>query len=75
MLFWLLLMLEVFLLAYSYIAKTLYGDDDEDDTLQRNTNVDEPKLIGHHPASNEKVLILNHDVLVYGRGDFSKLKK
>lgn len=41
----------------NYIAKTLYGDDDEDDTLQRNTNVDEPKLIGHHPASNEKVLL------------------
>ncbi|KAL9442712.1 hypothetical protein AB3S75_016150 [Citrus x aurantiifolia] len=41
----------------SYIAKTLYGDDDEEDTLQRNTNVDEPKLIGHHPASNEKVLL------------------
>lgn len=41
----------------NYIAKTLYGDDDEDDTLQRNTNVDEPKLIGHHPASNEKVFL------------------
>ncbi|KAH9798449.1 Omega-protein [Citrus sinensis] len=40
-----------------YIAKTLYGDDDEEDTLQRNTNVDEPKLIGHHPASKEKVLL------------------
>lgn len=41
----------------NYIAKTLYGDDDEEDTLQRNTNVDEPKLIGHHPASKEKVLL------------------
>lgn len=60
MLFGLLLTLEVVLLAYSYIAKTLYGDDDEEDTLQRNTNVDEPKLIGHHPASNEKVLLLSH---------------
>ncbi|KAJ0030718.1 hypothetical protein Pint_12667 [Pistacia integerrima] len=41
----------------SYIAKTLYGDDDEEDAPQKNTNVEEPKLIGLHPGSNEKVLL------------------
>ncbi|KAJ4707637.1 DNA topoisomerase [Melia azedarach] len=41
----------------NYIAKTLYGDEEEDDTPQRNTNVEEPKVLGLHPASNEKVLL------------------
>lgn len=39
-----------------YIAKTLYGDDDEEVTPQNN-NVEEPKLLGINPGSTEKVCI------------------
>ncbi|KAL6961942.1 hypothetical protein U1Q18_036901 [Sarracenia purpurea var. burkii] len=45
-----------------YIAKTLYGDDDDDDdevTPQNNNTVEEPKLLGLHPGSNEKILLKN----------------
>lgn len=43
-----------------YIARTLYGDEDDDDDEappQSNGNVDEPKLLGLNPGSNEKVLL------------------
>ena len=39
-----------------YIAKTLYGDDDEEVTSQSNS-VEEPKLLGINPGSTEKVCI------------------
>ncbi|CAH2062627.1 unnamed protein product [Thlaspi arvense] len=43
-----------------YIAKTLYGDDDdEEDTPKNNNTVEEPKFLGLHPSSNEKVLLKN----------------
>ncbi|XP_057459985.1 LOW QUALITY PROTEIN: uncharacterized protein LOC130750403 [Actinidia eriantha] len=42
-----------------YIAKTLYGGDEEDDTPQNNNSVEEPKLLGLHPGSNEKILLKN----------------
>ncbi|XP_044477856.1 uncharacterized protein LOC123205105 [Mangifera indica] len=35
----------------------MVDDDDEEDAPQKNTNIDEPKLIGLHPVSNEKVLL------------------
>ncbi|KAM6561574.1 hypothetical protein CsatA_030813 [Cannabis sativa] len=41
-----------------YIAKTLYGeDDDEDETPQNNLVIEEPKLLGLNPASQEKILL------------------
>ncbi|KAG8367113.1 hypothetical protein BUALT_Bualt16G0038800 [Buddleja alternifolia] len=41
-----------------YIAKTLYGEDDEDITPEdQKNNVQEPKLLGLNPGSNEKVLL------------------
>ncbi|CAA0814427.1 DNA topoisomerase- type IA- core [Striga hermonthica] len=42
-----------------YIAKTLYGDDDEDATPenQKTNNVQEPKLLGLNPGTNEKVFL------------------
>nr|GMD04585.1 DNA topoisomerase 1-like isoform X1 [Ipomoea batatas] len=43
-----------------YIAKTLYGEQDEDTASEDNTNnMDEPTLLGVHPSSNEKVLLKN----------------
>lgn len=44
-----------FLAAIRYIAKTLYGEDEEEVTPQNNNSVEEPKLLGLHPVSNEKV--------------------
>ena len=41
-----------------YIAKTLYGDDEKEETPQ-SSSVDEPKLLGVHPTSNEKVFLEN----------------
>ncbi|KAL9376010.1 hypothetical protein Peur_030130 [Populus x canadensis] len=40
-----------------YIAKTLYGDDEEEETPQdtNDTNVDETKLLDVHPTSEEKI--------------------
>lgn len=44
------------LFAWSrYIAKTLYGDEEEVETPQTQNVVEEPKLLGHNPVSNEKV--------------------
>lgn len=41
-----------------YIAKTLYGEDDEEsDPENKRKNVQEPKLLGLNPGSNEKVLL------------------
>ncbi|KAL3828359.1 hypothetical protein ACJIZ3_017161 [Penstemon smallii] len=41
-----------------YIAKTLYGEDDEEtDTEHKRNDVQEPKLLGLNPGSNEKVLL------------------
>lgn len=51
--FWILLILKF---LYSYIAKTLYGDEEEEeDANPKNKIVHEPKLLGLHPGSNEKV--------------------
>jgi len=38
-----------------YIAKTLYGTEEEEDASQPNTRVEEPKLLGVTSGSNEKV--------------------
>ncbi|GFQ04534.1 DNA topoisomerase 1 [Phtheirospermum japonicum] len=41
-----------------YIAKTLYGEDEEDNTPEhQKNNVQEPKLLGLHPGSSEKVFL------------------
>ncbi|ESW30835.2 hypothetical protein PHAVU_002G181900 [Phaseolus vulgaris] len=40
-----------------YIAKTLYGTEEEEDASQPSTRVEEPKLLGVTSASNEKVLL------------------
>ncbi|XP_062021032.1 uncharacterized protein LOC133737513 [Rosa rugosa] len=40
-----------------YIAKTLYGNEEEDDNTPKNNRVEEPKLLGLSPGSNEKVLL------------------
>ncbi|XP_023536595.1 uncharacterized protein LOC111797719 [Cucurbita pepo subsp. pepo] len=40
-----------------YIAKTLYGEDEEEVTPQNNQSVEEPKLLGLHPVSSEKILL------------------
>ncbi|KAI3458916.1 hypothetical protein Pfo_015579 [Paulownia fortunei] len=41
-----------------YIAKTLYGEDDDEITPEHEkNNVQEPKLLGLNPGSNEKVLL------------------
>ncbi|KAL0305291.1 UNVERIFIED_CONTAM: DNA topoisomerase 1 [Sesamum angustifolium] len=41
-----------------YIARTLYGEDDEEvDPEHQKNNVQEPKLLGLNPGSNEKVLL------------------
>ncbi|XP_049382514.1 uncharacterized protein LOC125846876 isoform X2 [Solanum stenotomum] len=43
-----------------YIAKTLYGEEDEDITSEdTKRNVEPPKLLGVHPSSNEKILMKN----------------
>ncbi|KAG5571741.1 hypothetical protein H5410_061507 [Solanum commersonii] len=43
-----------------YIAKTLYGEEDEDITFEdTKRNVEMPKLLGVHPSSNEKILMKN----------------
>uniref|UniRef100_A0A803MF28 DNA topoisomerase n=1 Tax=Chenopodium quinoa TaxID=63459 RepID=A0A803MF28_CHEQI len=40
-----------------FIAKTLYGEEDDDEAPQNNLAVEEPKLLGLHPVSGEKVLL------------------
>lgn len=49
------------LLAYfRYIAKTLYGEQDEDTASEDNTrSMEEPTFLGVHPSSNEKVFLLS----------------
>ncbi|THG15686.1 hypothetical protein TEA_021643 [Camellia sinensis var. sinensis] len=42
-----------------YIAKTLYGDDDEEVTPQNSDTGEEPKCLGLYPGSNEKILLKN----------------
>ncbi|GMQ07516.1 hypothetical protein CsSME_00051672 [Camellia sinensis var. sinensis] len=42
-----------------HIAKTLYGDDDEEVTPQNSGTVEEPKFLGLYPGSNEKILLKN----------------
>ncbi|CAN6446734.1 unnamed protein product [Victoria cruziana] len=42
----------------SYIAKTVIGDDD-DDVVDKPDMCFQPKLIGLHPTSNEKILLKN----------------
>lgn len=42
-----------------YIAKTLYGEEEDDDSPETGKSMEEPKLLGVHPASGEKVLLKN----------------
>ncbi|XP_010257889.1 PREDICTED: uncharacterized protein LOC104597850 [Nelumbo nucifera] len=42
-----------------YIAKMIYGDDEEEVTPQKQDMFAEPKLLGLNPGSNEKVLLKN----------------
>ncbi|XP_022731853.1 uncharacterized protein LOC111286244 isoform X2 [Durio zibethinus] len=42
-----------------YIAKKLCGDEEEEESPQKSGSVEEPKLLGLHPGSNEKVLLKN----------------
>ncbi|ONI33990.1 hypothetical protein PRUPE_1G457500 [Prunus persica] len=42
-----------------YIAKTLYGDDEEEESTPKNSSMEEPKVLGLSPGSNEKVLLKN----------------
>ncbi|KAJ4974417.1 hypothetical protein NE237_007591 [Protea cynaroides] len=42
-----------------YIAKTMYGDDDEDDTSEKQEVMSEPKLLGLKPGTDEKVFLKN----------------
>lgn len=42
-----------------YIAKTLYGEEEDDDPTPANKAVEEPVLLGHHPSSKEKVFLKN----------------
>lgn len=47
-----------------YIAKTYYGDEEEDDTPQPNkTMIEEPKVLGLN-SSNEKVTLALSYVLM-----------
>lgn len=38
-----------------YIAKTLYGDDEDAENQGSSLSIEEPKLLGLHPLSEEKV--------------------
>ncbi|XWS72901.1 hypothetical protein CRYUN_Cryun02cG0079300 [Craigia yunnanensis] len=42
-----------------YIAKTLYGDEEGAESPQKTNSVEEPKLLGLNPGSNEKVFLKN----------------
>ncbi|OMO61928.1 DNA topoisomerase, type IA [Corchorus capsularis] len=42
-----------------YIAKTLYGDEEEEESPQKSNSVEEPKLLGLNSGSNEKVFLKN----------------
>lgn len=49
------LLMVVVITQNRYIAKTLYGEEEEEVTDQNNTKIEEPKLLGVNPGSNEKV--------------------
>lgn len=40
-----------------YIAKTLYGDEEEEEETPQNKSMEEPRLLGVHPVSNEKACL------------------
>ncbi|KAL5537675.1 hypothetical protein UlMin_044000 [Ulmus minor] len=40
-----------------YIARTLYGDEEEEENPSQNNVVDEPKVLGLNPGSDEKILL------------------
>ncbi|CAH8328329.1 unnamed protein product [Eruca vesicaria subsp. sativa] len=40
-----------------FVAKTLYGEDEDEDDTPKNTCVEEPKLLGVHPNTSEKVIL------------------
>ncbi|KAG7545508.1 TOPRIM domain [Arabidopsis suecica] len=40
-----------------FIAKTLYGEDEDEDDAPKNNCVEEPKLLGLHPNTSEKVIL------------------
>ncbi|XP_039014290.1 DNA topoisomerase 1-like isoform X2 [Hibiscus syriacus] len=40
-----------------YIAKSLYGDEEDGESPQKNNNIEEPKLLGLHPGTNEKIFL------------------
>ncbi|CAH8274734.1 unnamed protein product [Arabidopsis lyrata] len=40
-----------------FIAKTIYGEDEDEDDPPKNTCVEEPKLLGLHPNTSEKVIL------------------
>ncbi|CAB79839.1 DNA topoisomerase like-protein [Arabidopsis thaliana] len=40
-----------------FIAKTLYGEDEDEDDPPKNNCVEEPKLLGLHPNTSEKVIL------------------
>ncbi|XP_043700798.1 DNA topoisomerase 1-like [Telopea speciosissima] len=42
-----------------YIAKTMYGGDEEDDSSEKQEMISEPKLLGLKPGTNEKVFLKN----------------
>ena len=40
-----------------FVANTLNGDEEGEDTPQPNTTIEEPKLLGFNSNSNEKVCL------------------
>ncbi|XP_019089534.1 PREDICTED: uncharacterized protein LOC104730175 isoform X4 [Camelina sativa] len=40
-----------------FVAKTLYGEDEDEDDPPKSTCVEEPKLLGLHPNTSEKVIL------------------
>ncbi|KAL1210463.1 DNA topoisomerase 3-alpha [Cardamine amara subsp. amara] len=40
-----------------FVAKTLYGEDEDEDDPPKNNCVEEPKLLGLHPNTSEKVIL------------------
>lgn len=58
-----------------FIAKTLYRDDNEEVTSQNNPTAVEPKLIGLHPGSNDKVLLVLILQLINCKMNVHHLKK
>lgn len=52
------------LVEYRFIAKTLYADEEEEDTPEPNTTIEEPKLLGFNSGSNEKVCLTSAPLYV-----------